>query len=179
MSLSSSHLPLNLIGSDDGIRNLPRRVGVDWFKKRAFYLISRVGLKLYSLFPLFGRLKGSFALIRQGSLILLIERNDGRGLSFPGGIQMPWEDETTALKREVREETGLEVTSQQAFLRYDTNTEIPVRLAVFEVQAEGQVRDSWEGTPCWLEPRNAQSRLLNSQRRIVDVILGSEKPAES
>ena len=150
-------------------------MSVNWLKKSAFYLISRIGLKLYSCFPLFGRLQGSFAVIRRDSLILLIERNDGRGLSFPGGIQTPWEEETTALKREVLEETGLKVTWHQSLLLYEENTEIPVRLAVYNVQTEGQVRGSWEGTPCWLEPRNAQPRVLRSQRRIIDVILGEDK----
>ena len=113
-------------------------------------------------------------MIRRDSLILLIERNDGRGLSFPGGIQMPWENETTALKREVQEETGLKVTSHQALLRYDTEVEIPVQLAVYDVQAEGHVRGSWEGSPCWIEPRSAHSRVLRSQQRIIDHIVGTQ-----
>lgn len=103
----------------------------------------------------------------------MIERSDGRGLSFPGGIAMPWEGTEQAMKREFSEETGLLVTSSRLKDNYFSNQEIPVNLAVFEVEAEGQLRASWEGTPCWLPLSALRQRLLPSQRRIVDAFCQS------
>jgi len=139
-------------------------------KKQAFWIVSKVGLKLYSWIPLFGRLKGSFAVIREGSQFLVVERNDGRGMCFPGGLGLPWETEEETLRREVLEETGLTVTRCTFLLRYDSSVEIPVRLAVFEVEIRGQIRSSWEGTPCWMDVHELESRVISSQQRIVEVL---------
>jgi 8-oxo-dGTP pyrophosphatase MutT (NUDIX family) len=108
--------------------------------------------------------------MRRNNAYLVINRNDERGFSFPGGIQMPWENADRALVREVLEETGLEVTRLTFKSRYYSATEVPVNLTVFEIEAQGELRGSWEGMPCWLPIQEFSDRLLPSQRRILELL---------
>ena len=135
---------------------------------KAFWLLSRSCLAIYSRFPILGTLNGVVGLIRYNDTFLVIERNDGRGVSFPGGLQFPWESVEEALIREVREETGFEVTKFVFKFRYYSSAEIPLNITVFDAEAAGQLRGSWEGTPCWLPITALQQRLLPNQRPILD-----------
>lgn len=74
------------------------------------------------------------------------------------------------MARELMEETGLTVTKSLLKLRYDSSVEIPVNLTVFEVEASGELRGSWEGTPRWLRGSELQQRILPSQRRIIETL---------
>lgn len=138
--------------------------------KYTFWVLSRAGLAIYARFPIFGTLRVALGVIRDQDRILAIERSDGRGFSFPGGIAMPWEDIEKAAAREVLEETGLRVTRSALKLRYFDSAEIPVDLSVFEVEAEGELRASWEGTPRWVEIAELRQRVLPSQRRVVETL---------
>jgi len=138
------------------------------WKRRAFWILSRSGLAVYSRFPVFGPLRVSVGIARKDGGFLVIERADGRGLSFPGGIAMPREGTEQAMAREFAEETGMRVTRSQLKFSYFSDSEVPVNLHVFEVEAEGSLRDSWEGTPRWVPRAGLQERLLPSQRRILD-----------
>ncbi len=140
-------------------------------KRRLFWVLSRSALATYSRLPLFGRLRCSVGVIRKGALVLVIDRSDGRGVSFPGGLAVPWETAEQAMKREVLEETGLRVRHYTQLFEYRNSTEVPVVLSVFAVEAEGELKDSWEGSPCWLPFTEIRSRLLPSQREIVDRLL--------
>jgi 8-oxo-dGTP pyrophosphatase MutT (NUDIX family) len=102
---------------------------------------------------------------------LVIDRNDGRGLCFPGGIAMPWETDGHAMVREVSEETGLRVKQSTELFTYPNSADIPIVITVFAVEAEGELRDSWEGSPRWLPLTDIRPRLLPSQKEIVDRIL--------
>jgi 8-oxo-dGTP pyrophosphatase MutT (NUDIX family) len=137
-------------------------------KKYAFWILSRTGLAVYSRLPLFGPLRVAVGVIRRNDGFLVIERSDGRGLSFPGGIAMPWESTERAMVREFAEETGLNVTRSRLKFSYFSGEDVPVDLAVFEVDAEGELRGSWEGAPRWAHLNELRQRLLRSQRRIVD-----------
>ena len=77
---------------------------------------------------------------QEDNRFLVIERNDGRGVSFPGGLDWPWETAEETLVREIREEAGLTVTNSLLMFRYATPVGIPVGLAVCEVEADGQLR---------------------------------------
>lgn len=134
-------------------------------------MLSRSALATYSRLPLFGWLHASVGVIRQGPLVLVIDRNDGRGLSFPGGLAMPWETAEQAMKREVSEETGLRVKHSASLFEYRSSADVPVVLAVFAVEAEGELKDSWEGSPRWLPFTDIRPRLLPSQKEIVDRLL--------
>src|SRR5258708_15812371 len=94
-------------------------------KRRLFWIIARTCFALYRWFPLFGTLRASIGVIRRGQTILVIERNDGRGLSLPGGIANRKETEEETLRREVLEETRLIVSGENLKLRYRSTVDIP------------------------------------------------------
>jgi 8-oxo-dGTP pyrophosphatase MutT (NUDIX family) len=142
--------------------------------KYAFWILSRAGLAIYSRCPIFGTLRVALGVIRDQDSFLMIERNDGRGVSFPGGIAMPWESTEQTAQREILEETGLRVTKSVLKLHYFSSREIPVDVSVFEVETDGQLRDSWEGTPRWLGLSEISQRVLLSQKRIVEAYLNPE-----
>jgi 8-oxo-dGTP pyrophosphatase MutT (NUDIX family) len=142
-------------------------------KKKLFWLISRVAMGCYRRVPIFGRLRASIGIVREGDRVLVIRRNDGRGLSFPGGLAYPWETDEQALVREILEETGLIAKNFEFTFRYDSSGEIPARIAVFETRADGELRGSWEGTPDWVELAEAQAGILRSQKYVVEQLLKS------
>ena len=137
---------------------------------KLFWVLSRSGLAIYSRFPLFGPLKAALGVMRRDDAFLVIDRNDGRGVSFPGGLQYPWETPEHACRREVREETGLKVTKSVLKLRYYSTVDVPVNFTVFEIEAQGQLRGSWEGTPCWLPIAELRKRLLASQHPFLELL---------
>jgi 8-oxo-dGTP pyrophosphatase MutT (NUDIX family) len=133
-------------------------------KRRLFWLIARTCFTLYRAVPLFGSLRASIAIIHREQNFLVIQRNDGRGLSLPGGIAGWRETEESTLRREVHEETGLNVTSFDLRLRYQSSTDVPCNITVFEAKASGELKDSWEGSPRWMTVEELAPRLLESQR---------------
>lgn len=104
-------------------------------------------------------------------MVLVIDRSDGRGLSFPGGLAMPWEPAEDAMKREVAEETGLRVKHSVQLFEYFNSADIPVVITAFAVEADGDPQGSWEGSPLWLPLTEIQPRLLPSQKEIPDRLL--------
>jgi len=81
---------------------------------------------------------------------------------------MPWEGTEQAMAREFVEETGMNVIRSRLKFSYFSSVEVPVNLSVFEVEAEGQLRPSWEGAPLWLTASAIHPRLLPSQKRILE-----------
>lgn len=148
---------------DRSSARLPSRV-----KRYLFAIISRVGMAAYSRFPIFGSLRASLAVIRNAERVLVIERSDGRGLSFPGGLAHPWETAEQALTREVSEETGLRVKAAAPLFSYYASDELPCAITVFAVQAEGELKDSWEGSPTWLTVDDIRPAVMKSQQKIVE-----------
>jgi 8-oxo-dGTP diphosphatase len=134
-------------------------------------VLSRSALTAYSRLPVFGWLHASVAVIRKGHLVLVIDRSDKRGLSFPGGLAMPWETAEQAVRREILEETGLQIRRCSLLFEYRNSAEVPVMLAVFAAEAEGELKDSWEGSPRWLPFNAIRPGLLPSQKEIVDRLL--------
>lgn len=139
-------------------------------KKRVFWVIARTCFALYRLFPVFGSLRASIAIVRRGDTFLVIHRNDGRGLSLPGGIAGFREREDETLRREVREETGLQVINFSLKTRYHSNADVPCNISVFVVQAEGELRESWEGTPHWMSLPEVEPRLIRSQKPVLQAM---------
>ena len=140
-------------------------------KRILFWIISRTGLFLYARFPIFGPLQAAMGIIRKDDTYLAIERNDGRGLSFPGGLLHPYEAAEQGVVREILEETGLRVSKSVVRLHYRSSADIPVNVTVFDVEAEGQLRGSWEGRPCWLPLSELRQRIIPAQRPIVEILM--------
>ncbi len=139
-------------------------------KRRLFWIVARTCFALYRWFPLFGSLRASIGIIRRGQTFLVIQRNDGRGFSLPGGISGRNEAEIDTLRREVLEETGLAVTGETLRMRYHSTAEVPCDIAVFEVEASGKLKDSWEGSPRWMTIPELEPRLMNGQRPVLDLL---------
>lgn len=139
-------------------------------KKYMFWIVARTALFLYSHFPIFGRLRAALGIVEKDGLFLIIERNDGRGVSFPGGLCNPWEQEKQALTREIFEETGLRVTASELRFRYSSDADVKVEVGVWGVTAEGVVRGSWEGTPRWLPLSEFASRIIPGQLQAVEAL---------
>jgi 8-oxo-dGTP pyrophosphatase MutT (NUDIX family) len=139
-------------------------------KRRVFWIVARTCLVLYSWFPVFGSLRASLAVIRRDGRFLVIQRNDGRGVSLPGGIAKRKEAEEDTMRREVFEETGLRVTAHELRLRFHTTADVPCDVAVFEAQAEGDLKHSWEGSPQWMTVAEIEPRILKSQRPVLQLM---------
>ncbi len=140
-------------------------------KRALFGVLSRSCVAVYSRLPIFGPLRASVAVIRDGEMVLVIERSDGRGLSFPGGLTWPWESPEQAMVREVEEETGLRIEKSSLLCEYEVAAEtsdIPCVLSVYVAETKGEMIDSWEGSPRWHRLSEIRSRLLPSQKQIVD-----------
>ena len=137
-------------------------------QQRLFGWISRTCIAAYGRFPLFGALRSSAAVIRRDNLYLVIERSDGLGLAFPGGLAHFWESDEHTLARELKEETGLRLGAHSLLLRYSIPVPYPCRVSVFLAEAEGEQRPSWEGIPCWVDFSQLQQRLMLNQRPILE-----------
>lgn len=143
---------------------------LDDFKRRMFWMVARTCFPLYHWFPLFGRLRASIGIIQRDGMFLVIHRNDGRGLSLPGGISNWRELEEETLRREILEETGLRVTGKELRLQYYSTADVPCTISVFEVQASGELKNSWEGTAQWMTVDELGPRLLPSQRPVLEAL---------
>jgi ADP-ribose pyrophosphatase/8-oxo-dGTP diphosphatase len=139
-------------------------------RRRLFWIVARTCLALYRRFPVFGTLRASFAIIRRNQQFLVIQRNDGRGLSLPGGLAGWQEAEEETLRREVLEETGLRVTGQELRMRYHSTADVPCDISVFAVQATGELKNSWEGSPRWMTMAELEPRMLESQRPVLELL---------
>lgn len=140
-------------------------------RARVFWLISRTAIYLYRRFPIFGPIPGSIAIIRRPDGFLVVQRNDGYGLGFPGGIVHPWETAEQALRREVREETGLEVLNAELKFEFRNTVLYPTRTTVFEATlAEGPCRSSWEGRIAVVSFDELNRNIMPSQRPVVDFL---------
>ena len=139
-------------------------------RRRLFWIVARTCLAFYRRFPLFGTLRSSVAIIQRNQKFLVIQRNDGRGLSLPGGLASWKEAEEETLCREVLEETGLRVTGQELRIRYHSTADVPCDISVFEVQATGELKDSWEGSPRWMTMAELKEGILKSQRPVLELL---------
>src|SRR5258708_1958570 len=142
-----------------------------------FWIVARTCFTLYGWFPLFGKLPPSIAIIHHSGKFLAIQRNDGRGFSLPGGISGRKETAEASLDREVREETGLSVTGKELLMEYFSDADVPCDISVFRVQATGDLKNSWEGSPQWITLDELEPRLLESQRPVLELL--RKMPANS
>jgi len=133
-------------------------------KHGTFCVASRLFTIIYGRFPLFGRLRGAIAIAHNSGQVLVIDRNDGRGWCFPGGRAWPGEPAEATVRREVREETGLTVTSCRFLFAFD---EPIARTHVFEIQAAGELKGSWEGEPRWATISELSAKIYPRHRPVL------------
>jgi 8-oxo-dGTP pyrophosphatase MutT (NUDIX family) len=139
---------------------------MDW-RARVFRVISRTCIALYRRFPVFGALRGAIAVLPCGELYVMIERADGLGLCFPGGLVHPWESAESALRREIEEETGMVVQGVESWFDYRDNGLYPTHIFVFRAQASGEPRSSWEGRVVSVDLKEMEAGILVNQRQVV------------
>ena len=139
---------------------------MDW-RARVFRLISRSCIAVYRRFPIFGALRGAIAVVPSGERYVMIERADGLGLCFPGGLVHPWESTETALRREIEEETGLAVRTVESWLDYRDSQLYPTHIFVFRAKVNGEPRNSWEGKVVIVDLADMAAGILMNQREVV------------
>jgi 8-oxo-dGTP pyrophosphatase MutT (NUDIX family) len=148
-------------------------------RARLFWLISHVAHGLYSRFPIFGPIRGSVAILRRDGGFVVIDRNDGYGLGFPGGIARFGEPPENTVRREVMEETGLKISNPTYQFDYVVPVPFPNHTYVFEAGFDGELRNSWEGSARVATLTELQERIVPQQRRIVEHLIAQLDPKSS
>jgi len=143
---------------------------------RLFRFCSRLFVATYGRWPLFGELRSSIAIVRRGELFLLQRRSDDLGWAFPGGTAFFWESPEQTLRRELREETGVEARSLRLLFVYRDRHFVPSRISVFAVEAEGELRSSWEGEARWIPLADAIPEFFAAQQVVLDYLEGRSVP---
>lgn len=124
-----------------------------FYKIRAFILIhiSRILSKI--LFVDIPPLVSVTAIIRKGDEMLFIDLTYLKGLGLPGGMLEKDEEVESGIKREIKEETNLDVVSLKYLWSIASYFKgVPTISIVFEVETTGEVKSSNEGTPFWSIP---------------------------
>ena len=132
-----------------------------------FWIVSRTATCAYRAFPFRGYLPGAIAIIRRGRQFVVIDRSDGFGLAFPGGVGRRGEDPARTVLREVREETGLEIFSARLLFSFKDDSFYPAHTFVFAAEAGGQMRGSWEGAVTLASLDELRTRIIRSQQSVV------------
>lgn len=139
-------------------------------RAKVFWMVSRFSVTAYGQFPIFGAIRGTAAVIKRGDRYVVIERNDGYGMCFPGGIAKPWETEEQAVRREVCEETGLELGVVEFKFRFRSNLLYPTVTNVFVAEATGTIKSSWEGTAQLATLEELERKIMETQRPVVEYL---------
>ncbi|MER6361858.1 NUDIX hydrolase [Kitasatospora sp. NPDC001527] len=117
--------------------------------------------------------------VREDGRVLVIRRTDNGAWEPPGGVLEPAEAIEDGVRREIFEETGIEVGLERLTGVY-TNTSRGVVALVFRCRPEGgSVRLSDESTAVdWLTPAEAADRLTEVYAvRVLDALRGGAAPA--
>ncbi len=147
-------------------------------RARLYWLISHTLQGLYRRFPIFGFIRGSIAILRHDGGFIVIERNDGYGLGFPGGLAQIGERPERTACREVLEETGLQLLHPVFQFDFREQLPFPNHTYVYEAGFEGTLRSSWEGSARIATLEELQQQIVPQQRRVVEYLIAKSKPAE-
>ena len=139
-------------------------------RQRYLYFRSKWARVVYRHFPIFGRLNGAVVIIRKGDCYLVIERADGHGYCFPGGICKRNEPGDQAARRELLEETGLVLTGSRMLFRYRESGGFSEFTEVHEGTATGELKASAEGIPRWLPPDEIERGIYRPQQPVLDYL---------
>lgn len=100
------------------------------------------------------------AIIEKGKKILVIKLTYKDGFALPGGILKGNEDFEAAIRREVKEETGLKLDKLKYFSTYcETEPYSKVNIT-YLAKAKGNIGSSREGVPMWTDPNKVIDKLV-------------------
>jgi ADP-ribose pyrophosphatase YjhB (NUDIX family) len=112
---------------------------------------------------------GAVVLREDGHVLLLQHRfrPGGFSLGIPGGFLGRGEDADVALRRELREETGLELTDLELLTTRTFRKHLEI---IFVARASGEAKvGGWEIAAAeWYDPQNLPAKLNRSQRELID-----------
>lgn len=137
-----------------------KKVLIKFYKLRAilFILIAKVIAKVF--FVEMPPVVSVATFIKKDEKILFLNLTYMKGLGLPGGIIKADEDTGTALRREVKEETGLTVTKLEYLWSVSAYKKISMLCLFFNVEVEGNLKDSEEGDLVWLNPKEAIGKMV-------------------
>lgn len=105
--------------------------------------------------------------IKKDGKMLFLNLSYLKGYNLPGGIVQAGEDIEAALAREVKEETNLDATHLKYFTSVASTVKGLASLTFFfEVEAKGNLKDSWEGAIEWMNPEDTFGKLAYRNNEI-------------
>ena len=143
-------------------------------RRLLFYLVSRTAIALYRTFPVFGRLQGAIAIIRHGSCFVVLQRADGLGIAFPGGMTRRGEHPADTARREVLEETGLHLDELTFRFAFPDDSLYPAETHVFEAELPAEsaleLRSTWEGEAREVTLAELRAGIVVSHVRVLEFL---------
>ena len=111
--------------------------------------------------------------IERDGKLLVLDLTYRSGYAFPGGLIEPNENIEQGLKREVFEETGLQLSSIQYIgSKEDTQYGISVVALAFSGVVKGNIQESDEGSLHWLDPETIkENQAYQNWNHLLDLYL--------
>lgn len=136
-----------------------------YFRLKRFFLVGLVYVVDKKLGIRIPPIPSASAIIRNKNKILVIKLTYKSGYGLPGGVLQKNETFEEGVRREVFEETGLTISSLEYFGSYEYNHEYPSVNITYLVKIKGNLRDSKEGKPEWIEPKEIVDQLVFEDNR--------------
>lgn len=64
----------------------------------------------------------------------------------------------------------MRVIAAEERMRYHSTADVPCNITVFCANADGELKDSWEGAPRWMSFEEIEARMLESQRPVLTIM---------
>jgi 8-oxo-dGTP diphosphatase len=144
-----------------------------FYKFRAFILIILLRAIAFILGVEKPPILSVAAIIKKENKMLFLDLSYQKGYGLPGGIVQGGETLLEALKREVKEETGLTIKKADYYNSYHSKYwGVSIISAVFFVETLGDLRSSSEGSLVWLEPKDVLGKLAygDTEKTIKDLL---------
>lgn len=128
-----------------------KNLGLKFYKFRILILLNIMKFLAFILRVEIPPIFSVGAIIKKDEKYLFLDLTYLKGYCFPGGHVRAGENLSQTLRREVHEETGLEIINSNIFKSYSyKNKGIDQVVVTFFVEAKGGLRESEEGKLYWL-----------------------------